>query len=422
MVAVNKQRVIQYLNTINTFGESEDGISRLAYSFEEKKAKDYIRTQCERMNFNVREDEAGNLIIRRQGLDPLLPVVSVGSHLDTVYNAGRYDGTIGVIAGLEILMILEEEQIQTLHPIELIIFACEESARFNVSTIGSKAMVGELDKEALEKLKDRKNKSIIEAFSEQDLAFDKIDQAIRGKSEVKAFLELHVEQGNRLIEEKKIIGIVTGIAAPLRLSIAIEGMSAHSGTTAMVNRKDAFLAASEISLAVERAAKKEIDYDTVATVGVVEVLPGAMNVVPGKANLKIDIRSTDVNSRQRVLETIKTEISLVSELRKVNVVIEWSTEEQPVFMDQKLTEDIQSVCKEKNIPYLVMPSGAGHDSMYMAKRWPTALVFVPSVEGLSHHPDEYTDIQDILTGIMVLKEIVLAYSIQRNKSKGEPIT
>ncbi|MCM3762324.1 Zn-dependent hydrolase [Alkalihalobacillus oceani] len=415
---MNRIRVIQTLEKISQLGATANGMERIAYSEAERQAKQFLREQCEQLGMTVREDEAGNLIARKEGIDPSLPAVAVGSHLDTVYNGGKYDGTLGVIAGLEIVRMLAEEEINTLHPVEVIAFACEESARFNASTLGSKAMTGFLDLDSLRSLKDKDNRSIQEVVAEQGLQFESMTKAARSKEDIKVFLELHIEQGSKLIDRKKTIGVVTGIAAPMRLSLTIDGKSSHSGTTGMKNRHDAFLAAAELSLVVEKAALAEEQYETVATVGVVDVLPGAMNVVPGKASLKIDIRSTNGESRKRVLAAIKQEIARVEQSRKVKVTIDWQTEEEPVMMDEMLVKKMATICENQRIPYSFLPSGAGHDSMYMAKRWPTALLFVPSVDGLSHHPDEFTEAGDIVTGIGVMKEAVLAYAIEvNNKSK-----
>ncbi|WP_052144775.1 Zn-dependent hydrolase [Halalkalibacter okhensis] len=408
---MNRARIVKTLDKVNQIGLTESGINRLAYTVEDKEAKYFIREQCELIGLQAKEDAAGNLIVRRPGLNDSLPAVAVGSHLDTVYGGGKYDGTIGVLAGLEIFRMLEEGEIKTLHPIELIVFACEESSRFNFSTLGSKAIIGAIDKDYVKQLKDKNNYTVPEVFEKQSLNFDHIEHAVRKESELKVFLELHIEQGSQLVTYKKTIGIVTGIAAPLRVALTIVGKRAHSGTTSMENRQDAFLAAAEIALKVEDAAIEEAKFGTVATVGVVDVLSSAMNVIPGKANLKIDIRSTDVSSRNRVLEKIKAELKRVEKSRKVKVGIEWMTEEEPVHMDQKVIKEISSICEKNNIPYMFMASGAGHDAMYMAKRWPAALIFVPSVNGISHHPDEFTEIDDIVNGMKVLKELVLSYAI-----------
>ncbi|GAE27571.1 N-carbamoyl-L-amino acid hydrolase [Halalkalibacter wakoensis JCM 9140] len=415
MGRLNSKRVKKTLDDINQFGATKSGMFRLAYSAEEKAAQEYIMTVCKKSGFSVRVDQAGNVIIRRSGLDDSLPAVAIGSHLDTVYNGGKYDGVVGVVAGIEVLQQLEERQIETLHPVELIIFACEESARFHVAMIGSRAMIGELDKEYVGLLKDKNNQSIVEVFHERSLNFQEIEQAKRKKSELKVFFELHIEQGCRLIEEDKTIGIVTGIAAPIRLSLTVVGKSSHSGTTTMEHRRDSFLAAAELSLALEEAAKTEKRFDTVATVGVVDVQPGAINVIPGKTNLKVDIRSISRKSRGRVLAMLEEAIKEVEAKRKVEVLLNWKTDEDPIQMDEIIAKNVQSICERRKISSMFMPSGAGHDAMNMAKCWPTALLFVPSVHGLSHHPDEFTKVEDIVQGVAVLKDLVLSHAIARKE-------
>ncbi|MEK4381641.1 M20 family metallo-hydrolase [Aeribacillus sp. FSL K6-2848] len=413
-------RVMQTLEKINEFGKTDCGISRLAYSDEEQQAKFYLLEQCRNLGMKISVDPVGNMIARYEGLDHTLPAVAVGSHLDTVYNGGKFDGVLGVVAGLEIVRSIVEQGITTLHPIELICFACEESSRFNFSTLGSKAMIGSLNLETLKQLKDHDGISLAHAFQKQNLHLENYHMAERTERELKAFFELHIEQGAKLIESGKRIGIVTGIAAPLRLAVSIEGKSSHSGTTAMGHRKDALLAAAELSLAVEEAAFAESDFETVATVGVLDVHPCAMNVIPGLAELKIDIRSTDIESRNRVFKKIQEEIAFLQNKRGVVIKIDWMIEEEPVMMDQGIAKTIASICEEQGLSYMFMASGAGHDSMNMAKRWPTALIFVPSVDGLSHHPDEYTKQEDIAAGIALLEQAVLTSAITLSK-KGDSV-
>jgi hydantoinase/carbamoylase family amidase len=408
---VINNRIIKTLNKINEFGRTKNGMFRLAYSEAERKVHQFFIAECKSLGMDVRVDTAGNIIARRKGLDESLPAVAIGSHLDTVYSGGEYDGSLGVAAGLEIVRALVKEGIETLHPIEVICFACEESARFSFATLGSKAMVGSLNQESLKLLKDRDGISLSEAFKENGLDLQDLRKAKRYEKELKVFFELHIEQGTKLIENCKKIGIVTGVAAPLRLAVSIEGKSSHSGTTGMTERRDALLAAAELSLAVEEAALAESQYETVATVGVLDISPGAMNVVPGEAKLKIDIRSTEPASRARVFAKVKEKIVSLETKRKVKVRIDWVNEENPIMMDEAVGSSIASICEEHGISYQFMPSGAGHDAMNMAKVWPTALVFVPSVDGVSHHPDEFTAEEDILEGFNLLKQAVLNHAI-----------
>ena len=243
----------------------------------------------------------------------------LGSHLDTVYQGGKYDGVVGVTAALEVVKRLNEKGIDTDHPIEIISFACEESARFGVSTLGSKAMAGIFNKEKVRFLKDRNGVTLEEALSLCALEIDSVDHASRKDENIKAFFELHIEQGPVLVSENKKIGIVTGIAAPVRFSIKIIGTPSHSGTTPMSMRNDALLGASEIVLELEKIAINEQNYGTVATVGVLDIQSGAMNVVPGEVEIKVDIRGTSLESRQRVLDHLNRTIELVKRVRHLEI-------------------------------------------------------------------------------------------------------
>lgn len=411
---MDKERFKKNFNDINKFTKEGKGINRLAYSFEKKEALEYLESICIEEGMDTRMDPCGNLIVTRQGKNPELPTVSCGSHIDTVYEGGKYDGTIGVLLGLEAMRSLNDKNIQTLHPIELIIFAGEESSRFGVSTIGSKAMVGSLDAESISNLKDRDGISIQESFEENELNFESIYKCERSKEELKAFLELHIEQGPKLDEKGLQIGVVTGIAAPTRLKVMIEGVAAHSGTTSMLNRKDALLGASEIILLVEKLAKEETHHDTVATVGVLDIKPSAMNVVPGYAEMKIDIRGIYEDSKEKVFKGLKKRIKRVAKDRKLNITWENISHEEPVLTDSSIQEKLISNCESLGLKYTSMPSGAGHDAMNMTKICPTGMIFIPSKNGISHNPEEYTSMDDILNGGKLLEKTLLDLAIEVN--------
>ncbi|MBM4764279.1 Zn-dependent hydrolase [Bacillus sp. B15-48] len=405
-----KQRYQLLFNKINQYNSGDKGITRVAYTNEEQTCTHAFMRMCKDEGLDIRMDQCGNVIARREGRIKGLPPVLMGSHLDTVYQGGKYDGVVGVTAALEVVKRMNDQGIETDHPIEIISFACEESSRFGVSTVGSKAMAGVFDKEKVRYLKDRDGVTMEEAFSLCALEIDNIQYASRNGENIKAFFELHVEQGPVLINNNKKIGIVTGIAAPVRLSIKIIGTPSHSGTTPMDMRQDALLGASEIALVLEKAALIEQDYGTVATVGVVDVHFGAMNVVPGEVEIKVDIRSTSVDSRQRVLDHLYQTIELVQRNRQLTIISQEIISEEPVLLSTEMIEVMETVCKKQEIAYQLMASGAGHDAMNMVKLCPTGLIFVPSVNGLSHHPDEYTDLDDILLGIEVLEKVILHYS------------
>lgn len=405
-----KERYEILLNKMNQYNSGVKGITRVAYTNEEQACTHAFMRLCKAEGLDIRLDPCGNLIARREGKFNHLPPVVIGSHLDTVYEAGKYDGVVGVTAALEVIKRLNEKEIITDHPIEIISFACEESARFGVSTLGSKAITGLIDIEKYRYLTDRDGITLEKAFSLCALDFNSVNEASRVNEEFKAFFELHVEQGPVLISKGKKIGIATGIAAPTRLLVKLFGKASHSGTTPMNMRKDALLGAAEIALELEKAAKLEEEYETVATVGVFDVHNSAMNVVPGEVELKIDIRSTSSASKQRVVDRLYETIHAVKEKRQLEIEETIINIEEPVLLSVELSESIRNISEKRSLPYEIMHSGAGHDAMNMTKLCPTALIFIPSVDGLSHHPDEYTDLDDILLGIDVLEEAVLQHS------------
>lgn len=409
---MDKNRFKDLFDRLNKFGKSDKGINRLAYTFAERNALKYIKDLSIEEGFKTRMDNCGNLIIRREGQDSTLPAVACGSHIDTVYEGGKYDGTIGVLGGLEAIRSLNDKDIKTLHPIEIIVFACEESSRLGVSTIGSKAMIGSLDIDSISNLKDRDGISIQKAFKDSNLDFESINKCKRLEDEIKAFLELHIEQGPHLEEENLDIGVVTGIAAPTRLKVEIQGVASHSGATNMLNRKDALLAAAEIALAVEKYAKEEGENGTVGTVGVLDISPGAMNVIPGYAGMKIDIRGIHKESKEKVLQGLLKETYIIQKNRGVKIDWEIISKEDPILTDRDIQEIIIKNCKSLNFTYKSMPSGAGHDAMNMAKIYPTAMIFVPSKDGLSHNPDEYTKMEDIYRGIELLEKTLSDLAVE----------
>lgn len=401
---MNLKRLEQTWRELNQIGYSDKGVMRLAYSSQERQAVRRLAVMCEERGMSVRMDASGNLIARREGLEPHLPAVASGSHLDAVIDGGSYDGIIGVAAALEAVCSLDDQGIVTRHPIEIICFACEESSRFGVSTVGSKAMIGDLDEDAVAGLRDSNGKTFRDALSECSLNGWQLTEAARAAEEVKVFLEMHIEQGPVLENAEKQVGIVYGIAAPTRLQVRIQGKASHTGTTPMNQRQDAFLAAAEIGLLLEEAALAELGYGTVGTVGVCTVKPGAMNVVPDAAELKIDIRGTDVSSKATVLKKLFAGFHRVEVKR--GVTVEWNmlSDEQPVLLSEDVIRSLEETCRTLDISYLKMPSGAGHDAMNMARRWPTGLIFVPSKDGVSHHRDEYTPWEQIGVGAMLLEE------------------
>lgn len=405
---MNKERVKHLIEVFRNYSFEGEGINRIAYTNVETAAKHHFMRLCMAQGMTVRMDAIGNVIARKDGLMDGLPSIAMGSHLDSVYDGGLFDGLVGVIGGLEVVTSLNEQGIITNHPIEIIVFACEESSRFGVSTIGSKVMTNQLSAKELLSLKDCNEISFEDALRSQNLSIEKIDEVVRNKSELKAFIELHIEQGPILEKEQLEIGVVTSIAAPVRYQIKVIGEAAHSGTTPMEYRKDALAAASEIVLKIESLGIKESVYSTVATVGVLSIKPGGMNIIPGEALLQVDIRGIDMESRNRVTEELIETIFLLKNQRNVEIEIIKLSEEQSVPLDEYYIDLLLMLAEKNNFKVKKMSSGAGHDVMNMAKLFKSAMIFIPSKYGISHNPKEYTCIQEIMKGIALMKDFLLA--------------
>lgn len=405
-MSINMQRIQTIIEKLATISSQPNELTRLAFSKEDEITHDYIVELCREYDLSVRRDEIGNLFIRKAGTEDHLPAVAFGSHIDTVVNAGKFDGPLGSVGGLEILFQLCEQGQQTRYPLELIIFTCEESSRFNYATLGSKVMCGITDQAGLSKLRDKEGKDLAQAMAEIGFDFSKVNQAKREAKEFKCFFELHIEQGPRLENEGKTIGVVTGIAAPIRAIIKIQGQADHSGATAMHYRHDALLGGAELALAVEQAAI-DAEHSTVATVGNLTAKPGVMNVVPGYCELLVDIRGIHSGARESVLIALKQKIEQVSQARGLSIELQLISKDQPIVLPELMVQQISQVAQQLGYSYEIMPSGAGHDAMHMATLCPTGMIFVPSRDGISHNPLEFTEWKDIEAGIKVLQKVVL---------------
>ena len=410
MLTVNKERVNALLTGLAKFTASEQGVTRLAYSPLDKEAQSWLLEQVKDLGLSLREDAVGNVFLRREGSDSSLPAVACGSHLDTVINGGAYDGMCGVVGALEALYMLRDAKLK--RSIEVIIFRAEESSRFGFATMGSKLLTGVATPEKLNKGGKKDDISFLEALRQWGCDPEKYADAIIPAGHYASFSELHIEQG-KVLEEKRInIGIVHNIAAPTRFKIHLQGMADHSGATPMGMRRDALVAAAKLILAVNEAAEDEKEHGTVGTVGVVEVEPGSINVVPGAVTLWVDVRGVDKASINRTLENIQAEAENVAVTDRVGVRIEMLTADSPVPLNETLTEQTEGICKELGYSFLHMNSGAGHDAMHMAKIAPTTMVFIPCKGGISHNPAEYASLDDICRGITVL-----AYILEKEANK-----
>jgi N-carbamoyl-L-amino-acid hydrolase len=398
---MNKETVNTIIEQIAQYGKGNRGASRLAFSDADKAARDYVIDLMRQAGLEVRIDEFGNVIGRLEGTDKNAAAVITGSHLDTVPEGGHYDGVVGVIGGLAAIERLKVQGPHT-HPIELIIFAAEESSRFGFATMGSKVMAGITNLVAWAKVKDQSGVTLPQALAANGLSFDSIGNAKRAPETIKAFIELHIEQGAVLERHGETIGIVEAIAAPTRMKMTVEGEAAHSGATPMDDRRDALVSAARIILAVQEIALDHSHRGTVGTVGALKVHPGVMNVVPGQVEMWVDIRGVDHDSIIETLQEIKDVVSDIADEQETPVSIEVMSSEKPVQMHQDVIRTIDDVCRNLDISYRRMNSGAGHDAMNMAYLAPAGMIFIPCRGGISHNPDEFASTDDIMAGIDVL--------------------
>lgn len=378
------------------------GSTRLAYSEEDRRARTVVVDLMRDVDLAVFIDAAGNIIGRRPGQQQLAPI-AFGSHVDTVRDAGRYDGILGVMAAIECVRALRDADHTTLHPLEVIVFANEEGQRFG-ALCGSRAMVGPMDEAALRQ-KDESGRSFADAIRAVGGDPAQLSASIRKPGDIAAFLELHIEQGATLESAQIPIGIVEGISGITHTHVLITGAAAHSGTTAMETRKDALAAAAQLVISVEQAARER--RCRVATVGQLTVAPNAVNVIPGNVTLTIELRDLDAEKISAALGHVRQQAEAIASRYRVRIEFTEHEPIQPVPCSPVVQNAIRQACIGLGVEFQSMPSGAGHDAQIMAKLGPMGMIFVPSKEGISHSPHEFTSPEDCALGTQVLLDTIL---------------
>ncbi|MEM6910310.1 MAG: M20 family metallo-hydrolase [Verrucomicrobiota bacterium] len=375
-------------------------VTRVLFSPEDLAARDWLVARAQEAGLRVRSDAVGNLFFRWEGSDPSLKAVATGSHIDAIPNAGKYDGVVGVLGGLEAIRLLQESGFQPRRAMELILFTAEEPTRFGIGCLGSRMLAGTLSASQAAGLRDEEGRSL-EELRAGHYAGSLAEVALE-KGTYEAFLELHIEQGPLLEEEGLDLGAVEKIAAPAAFRVRFEGSGGHAGAVLMPERRDAFLAAAEVALAVERAALESASPDTVGTTGVVQVRPGAINSIPCEVLLEIDFRDTDVAARDTALARIQEEASALCDRRGVGWTWQEINADPPALCDSGLVAGIRGSAERLGFSSRSMISRAYHDSLFMAQLCPTAMIFLPCYRGYSHRPDEYASPEAIGKGVEVL--------------------
>lgn len=376
----------------------EEGVTRLSLSLEDLKARQYTMNVMREAGLEVRVDSVGNIIGKLVGTDPSAPAVLTGSHVDTVIQGGKFDGALGVLGAVEAVRSIKESGLKLTHSIEVISFTDEEGTRFGTGYIGSKAMVGCLEEETFE-LKDENGITYAEAFQQAQLDPASYKSAARRAEEVKAFIEMHIEQGRVLEDHQLSVGVVTDIQGPIWLEVHFIGRPDHAGATPMNMRKDAGLAMAELMLEVEKTAKK---HGGVGTVGKVSIEPGGVNIIPGKATLSVDLRHIDKERRETMVKELYQSITKICEGRNLKADVELRKEVDPTSCSSEIVQLLEESCAQIQVPTMKLPCGAGHDSLMMTKLTKMGMLFVRSKGGLSHNPKEWTEVEDCIIGTQIL--------------------
>lgn len=407
-MTINLERVLARLEELYACGAQSDGThTRLAFTKEDIAGRERFCGYAARWGLTPRLDPAGNLIIRLEGRGGGLPAIAAGSHLDTVPDGGKYDGVLGCVGALEVLELLLESGAALEHPFEVIVFADEEGMRFGKGLLGSSAMCGADVSSFLPEDLDAQGRRRDEVLERFGVRMEHIPQAARPTGALHCFLEVHAEQGGTLEKLGKEIGIVTTIAGVRRLELTVQGTANHSGSTMMADRQDALVAASAFISAVPELVARFGQAYSVATVGYLSVTPNTMNVIPGRCVFTLEIRDQSAETL-RLLEA-----ELLQELERVCAAGGATCSARPISaypptpMHPAVQREIEAACLQAGVRYERLPSGAFHDALFMARAFPTGMIFVPSVGGISHSPREFSRPEDIRRGLELLLDTVL---------------
>ncbi len=399
---VNSERLNGSIQKLSTFGKNAAGGSdRIAFSSHDVAARVFVIDLMKEAGLEVSIDFAGNIIGKRAGTNPSLKPIAFGSHIDEVPNGGDYDGPVGSMSAIEVMQTLAENNIKTAHPLEAIIFTNEEGG-----VVGSRAIVGELNEKSLQIVS---NAGITQYEGIKLLGGnpDRVSEMARKKGDLAAFLELHIEQGGNLDRENIQIGVVEGIVAIEWWQFTFKGMANHAGTTPMNMRKDALLPAAEFVLAVNKIVRSH-EGAQVGTVGIIEAFPGAGNVIPGEVKLNLEMRDLSSEKIWMIYKEIEAKAkSLASDAGMELTITHQEVASMPALADEGIREIIGDRAKALGFSTLSLPSGAGHDAQEMAKIAPMGMIFIPSKNGISHAPSEYSSPEDIANGANVLLQTIL---------------
>jgi ureidoglycolate amidohydrolase len=409
-LAIDQDRLLSKIEALARISDAEPpAVTRIVFTPTDLEARAWLRARCLEAGLAIRQDAIGNMFARWNGTDETATPVATGSHFDAIPNAGKYDGVVGVLGGLEAIRALQRAGFRPTRSIELILFTSEEPTRFGIGCLGSRMLSGALTAEAAHQLTDTAGQTLEHVRQEAAMKGD-LESVRLSSGHYRAFVELHIEQGPLLERAHVPLGIVESIAAPASYEMIVEGAGGHAGGVLMPGRKDALCAAAEIILAVEEAAHATGSSDTVATVGICDVFPGAVNSIPSRVRLTLDLRDTDLPRRDKAFQTIQNESHHVSQKRGVRLQFHTVNADAPATCSSVVTDALTCSCTKHNLPFQKMVSRAYHDSLFMSRIVPTGMLFIPCRHGYSHRPDEFASPEDIARGTLILAETLAALS------------
>lgn len=401
MSQADPTRIADFLQELAEIGrDPAGGFSRLAYSPDERQAHELFRRTLQSYGLSTSTDQAGNSYGELAGSEDL-PALMSGSHLDTVYQGGNFDGAVGVAAAVELARLFAEDG-GLRHPLRIVAFASEEGARFGAPCIGSRLATGAYTGATLKSLRDKDGITAYEAASKVGLAVDQVESAQWDFERIVCFVEVHIEQGRVLEARNRPLGVVHSIGGSTRVELTFAGRADHSGATPMWLRKDALTAAAELILAAERRAREHAT--TVATVGRLDVTPNSLTTVPGQVVLTLDVRDIDSERQRELTETILDDAVRISSGREVEISARQLSDQSPVVLHGTVQALLSAAAAHCNIPFITQPSGASHDSAHIAKHLPTGMLFVPCRDGVSHSPLEHAEPDQIAEAVNVVAQ------------------
>jgi len=407
---IDSERLTGEIEKLAEISDAEPpAVTRVVFSPPDLKARAWIAAHCSEIGLQMRCDAIGNTFARWVGSDASAPAVGTGSHIDAIPNAGKYDGVVGVLGGLAAIRALKSSGFTPRHSIELLIFTSEEPTRFGVGCLGSRMLSGTLSAEAAAVLTDKDGHTVDEVRRSAGMTGE-LREVRLPTGYYKAFVELHIEQGPLLERQGIPLGIVSRIAAPASLRWEITGAGGHAGGVLMPDRQDALCAAAELILAVEAAARGSGAVDTVATVGVCDVFPGAVNSIPSRVRLMLDIRDTDLARRNHAMQAIDAARQSIAKQRGVTIAAQPINADAPADCASQVMAALTASCRALAAPFTTMVSRAYHDSLFMSRIAPTGMLFIPCRNGYSHRPDEYSSPAEIARGSLILAHALATLS------------